>query len=279
MPRDGSPTRQRILDAAERLVIDNGFAATTVERVISDSQSSKGSFFHHFPSKNDLAKALVERYAAADVAQLDEAVAHVRALNLSPAARVLAFVELFELGADELMSAQSSCLYVSVLTERDLVTSGTTADIELAITAWRDELSHLLRDALPDSSTIDPDALADHLFVTFEGAFILSRATDDNGHMRSQVTILRQLLTALLDQPRTTSPKASTPATPHGAGRPQAGRGRGEPAVGRRDRPDSGGVRRVGRAGSVPSSAGAPGFLRGPVLGITVHGAAGVDRV
>ena len=205
MFRDGSSTRQRILDAAERLVIDNGFAATSVDRVIADARSSKGSFFHHFPSKNELAKALVERYAAADIAHLDGAIAHVRALNLTPAGRVLAFVEFFERGADELMSAQSSCLYVSMLTERDLVSSGTTADIEPAIIAWRDQLSRLLREALPEHPTIDTEALSDHLFVTFEGAFILSRATGDNGNMRRQLTILRQLLTALLALPHAVS--------------------------------------------------------------------------
>ncbi|MDN5765086.1 MAG: TetR/AcrR family transcriptional regulator [Humibacillus sp.] len=208
MSRDGSSTRERILDAAERLVIDNGFAATSVDRVIADASSSKGAFFHHFQSKNDLAKALVERYAAADRAHLDEAVAHVRALDVDPAGRVLAFVELFERGADELMSAQSSCLYVSVLTERDLVNSGTTADIEPAITAWRDQLSRLLSEALPEEGTVDTDALADHLFVTFEGAFILSRATGDKAHMRRQLHVLRQLLTSLLARPHAASARA-----------------------------------------------------------------------
>jgi TetR/AcrR family transcriptional repressor of nem operon len=40
--------------------------------------------------------------------------------------------------------------------------------------------------------------LADHVFATFEGAFILARSTNDPGHMRAQLAVLRQLLTALL---------------------------------------------------------------------------------
>ena len=75
MPRNGAPTRERILDAAERLVIDNGYAATSLDRVIAESHSSKGSFFHHFASKDELARALVERYAAADIAHLETALA------------------------------------------------------------------------------------------------------------------------------------------------------------------------------------------------------------
>ena len=206
MPRDGSATRQRILDTAERLVIDNGFAATSVDQVIAESGTSKGAFFHHFDSKTALARALVDRYAAADVGHLDRAVAQVEAATDDPAARVIAFLRVFEDGADELMAAQSSCLYVSVLTERQLASSGTWDQITRAVLAWRAELSRLLDDALldkagatrPDAVPVDTNALADHVFVTFEGAFILARSMNDAGHMRAQLRVLRQLLEALL---------------------------------------------------------------------------------
>ena len=55
--------------------------------------------------------------------------------------------------------------------------------------------------ALPPDSDLDAEALADHVFVTFEGAFILCRATGDPGHMRSQLRVLRQLVDSLLPQP------------------------------------------------------------------------------
>ena len=45
---------------------------------------------------------------------------------------------------------------------------------------------------------IDPDALADHLYTTFEGGFILSRTLSDPSAMRSQLRVYRQLLEALL---------------------------------------------------------------------------------
>jgi len=44
-------TRTKLLDAAERLMEQNGFAATRVDQIIDASQSSKGAFFHHFESK------------------------------------------------------------------------------------------------------------------------------------------------------------------------------------------------------------------------------------
>lgn len=198
MPRDGAATRKRILDAAERLVIDGGFAATSVDAVIAASRASKGAFFHHFPSKTALAQALVERYAAADRQHLLDAVATVEQATSDPVERVLRFVDLFVETADDLMAEQSSCLYVAVLTERQLAVAGTDAEIRSAIQIWRDGLGRLLRAALPAKSPVDVDALADHVFVTFEGAFILCRATGDPTHMRRQLATVRLLLNALL---------------------------------------------------------------------------------
>lgn len=47
-------------------------------------------------------------------------------------------------------------------------------------------------------NAVDPNALADHLFVTFEGAFILCRSTDEPEHMRAQLRVLRELASALV---------------------------------------------------------------------------------
>lgn len=202
MPRDGRLTRERILTTAQRLVIDNGMAATSVDEVIAASRSSKGAFFHHFESKRALAEALVDRYVAADIDSLHEALHHSRTHTDDPVERVIAFVRYFENTADDLMSDQSSCLYISILTERDLVAGGVSDPISKAVIAWREGFAELLRAAVDTrpgvDHDIDIDALADHVFVTFEGAFLLARSTGDPGHMRAQLRTLRVLLTALL---------------------------------------------------------------------------------
>lgn len=74
------------------------------------------------------------------------------------------------------------------------------SQITAAIVAWREAIADLLRAALPPDSDLDAEALADHVFVTFEGAFILCRATGDPGHMRRQLGALRRLFEVLLVQ-------------------------------------------------------------------------------
>src|SRR5688500_10753086 len=115
MPKDGTVNRERILDAAQHLVIENGFAATSLDQVIKVAGTSKGAFFHHFDSKLDLARSLTERYVAADLGQLRAALGATVSVA-DPVERVVAFIRYFEDAAEDLMSAQSNCLYVAVLT-------------------------------------------------------------------------------------------------------------------------------------------------------------------
>lgn len=202
MPRDGSPTRTRILDQAERLVLGQGFAATSVDEVIAAAGSSKGAFFHHFPTKADLGRALVERYAAADIDSLVTFMARAEEQADDPGEQLVAFVRLFEEAADDIVREnQSSCLYVSFIHDRQLHGDGSTGVIADAIVTWRDALRERIVASSrrrPLRGGLDPDALADHVFVTFEGAFILARSLHDPGHMRAQLRVLRQTLELVL---------------------------------------------------------------------------------
>lgn len=55
--------RMEILDAAQRLFMSRGYDATTVNDLITAVGISKGAFYHHFSSKDDVLRALVWRVA------------------------------------------------------------------------------------------------------------------------------------------------------------------------------------------------------------------------
>jgi TetR/AcrR family transcriptional repressor of nem operon len=200
MPRDGTATRERILDSAERLIIDRGFAATTVDAVLAETGATKGAFFHHFASKAELARALVERYAAHDVGVLEDFMARAEAESEDPAEQVVAFLRLFETAADELATVQSGCLYVSFVYEKQLFEDGTNDVIVDAVVTWRDRLREKLEQAAaahPPRIDVDLGSLADQVFTVFEGGFILARTMRDPGHLRTQLTHLRHYLELL----------------------------------------------------------------------------------
>jgi TetR/AcrR family transcriptional repressor of nem operon len=93
-----------------------------------------------------------------------------------------------------MVNEQPSCLYVSYVYERQLFEDGTNELIVAAIRAWRERIADRLRaaaEAHPPAATVDLDALADHVWATFEGAFILARAMGDPALMRRQLELVR----------------------------------------------------------------------------------------
>jgi len=204
MPRDGSATRERILAAAERLVVAKGLSGTSVDEIIAASSSSKGAFFHHFASKQALAEALTERYVAADLALLERGLEAAAATEADPVGRAIAFVRFLEDSAALLTADVGSglvgCLYTPVLVEFDLAGEGSIAQVDKAAAQWREQYAALLHEALADRGIrgVPVDAIADHVFVTFRGAFLLARATGDAARVKEQFRALRMLLWALL---------------------------------------------------------------------------------
>src|SRR5258708_36112840 len=59
-----SPTKQKLLDAAQELMLVKGFTATSVDEVCEAAGLTKGSFFHYFESKEHLGKVVAERFHA-----------------------------------------------------------------------------------------------------------------------------------------------------------------------------------------------------------------------
>ena len=65
-------TRERLLQAAASLMWERSFQATGVDDLCKRAQAKKGSFYHFFPSKIDLAIAAIEKtWAQAQVAVFD----------------------------------------------------------------------------------------------------------------------------------------------------------------------------------------------------------------
>jgi TetR/AcrR family transcriptional regulator, transcriptional repressor for nem operon len=57
-------SKARILDAALRVIRTKGYSATTIDDVCATAGLTKGSFFHHFKSKDELALAATAQFAA-----------------------------------------------------------------------------------------------------------------------------------------------------------------------------------------------------------------------
>lgn len=61
--RKGDVKRQELLDAAEKLFCSRGYEGASVQDILQATGISKGGFYHHFASKEEVMKALCARRA------------------------------------------------------------------------------------------------------------------------------------------------------------------------------------------------------------------------
>ena len=55
--------RAELIDCAQRLFLTRGYERTTINDVIAAAGLSKGAFYHHFRSKEDMLEAIADRFA------------------------------------------------------------------------------------------------------------------------------------------------------------------------------------------------------------------------
>lgn len=72
-PAPGSPARQRILETAFGLFYAHGLRAVGVDRIIAESGVAKATFYKHFPGKDDLVLAYLDKVDGIWRGQLAEA--------------------------------------------------------------------------------------------------------------------------------------------------------------------------------------------------------------
>ncbi len=98
----GEKTRARILEAATAGFAEQGYESTGVAEICERADVSKGAFYHHFSSKQDLFMELLQCW----LAQLDAGLAEFRDSRASVSEELLSMTEMictvFEVADDQL---------------------------------------------------------------------------------------------------------------------------------------------------------------------------------
>ena len=85
------PTRQRLLDAGLAMLLEHGYNDLGIQALLDATRIPKGSFYHHFGSKEDFALAVIDQYMQQVHAGLDLC---LNDLTRKPLERVRHFFEL-----------------------------------------------------------------------------------------------------------------------------------------------------------------------------------------
>jgi TetR/AcrR family transcriptional repressor of nem operon len=211
--RDSARTRAQILDAAQDLILDHGFGSTTVDAVVGRAGITKGAFFHHFGSKADLARALVDRYAAMDREHLAHHLERARKLASDPLQRVLVLIGLYEEDFEALAEPFPGCLFASYIYENKLFDETTLGVLRESTLMWREEMKVLLEQVIakyPPRMPVEVESLADLFYAITEGSFIMTKTLADRTLLARHAAHLRNYLQLLFDP----APESARPAPP-----------------------------------------------------------------
>ena len=112
---EAEETRQKILDAAERLFFVDGVSRTSLELIANAAGVTRGAIYWHFKNKVELFEALHERVKlpAEDIVERAMADGHPDPLGLIEQAMVESFVALTEDEQRQRVFTILTCIYLN----------------------------------------------------------------------------------------------------------------------------------------------------------------------
>jgi TetR/AcrR family transcriptional repressor of nem operon len=169
------PTKTRLLNAALHTIRCKGFAATTVDDICREAGVTKGSFFHYFKSKDELALSAIEYWEQTTGALFAGAPYHQAD---DPVDRLLGYIDFrSQILAGDL--ADYTCLLGTLVQE----TYDTHPHLRSAcLRALNSHIDTLARDAAQAHNLYTPDApwtpesLGTFIQAVLQGSFIFAKA-------------------------------------------------------------------------------------------------------
>src|SRR5437763_11868102 len=70
--QDSASTRGALVDAAEALFAEHGYAATSLDAIVARADVTKGALYHHYSGKQAVFEAVFERVEAAGARTVQE---------------------------------------------------------------------------------------------------------------------------------------------------------------------------------------------------------------
>jgi TetR/AcrR family transcriptional repressor of nem operon len=194
-----SPTRDKLLDAAQGLMLEKGFTATSVDDVCEAAGLTKGSFFHYFENKEHLGRVVAERFFSHGKEKFQAAPYRQKK---DPLDRVFGYVDfLIEMSRSPAMA--NGCLLGTFVQEL----SQTHPQIRAVCASCFEQAGEFLKQDLQEAKAKyaprakwSPQTLAEHVMAVMQGAMILAKAKQDRKVVEEQLVHVREYLKCVFEK-------------------------------------------------------------------------------
>jgi TetR/AcrR family transcriptional regulator, transcriptional repressor for nem operon len=193
-------SKTKLLDATLRVVRAKGYTATRIEDVCAEAGLTKGSFFHHFKSKEDLALSAVAHWQAMTSALFATAPYHEAT---GPLSRLIAYIEFRKaLLTGDL--PDFTCFVGTIVQEtyqtHPEVSAAAAGNIKShAKTLEADIRAAMRQHRVPRGWTAE--SLALHLQAVIQGSFILAKAKGSAAAAAESLDHLKRYVELLFRSP------------------------------------------------------------------------------
>lgn len=212
---ESSDTKRKLLDASVKLMRSKGFNATTVDDICGVAGVTKGGFFHYFQSKQDIAKAAVDRFREARRLAFEQAPFRKLA---DPLDRIYGRLNFIKKELLESVQVTGGCLVGMFAQEMAFTNPELRA-------ACQDSFLHLAQDFEKDlaaakahyapKADFDPKGLAILFVATYQGSVLMAKTTDNNTVIGENFDQFGRLLAALFSQSATPTTSIVPPIANH----------------------------------------------------------------
>jgi TetR/AcrR family transcriptional regulator, transcriptional repressor for nem operon len=185
---DRKTTREQIVEAADQLFYRQGYEHTSFSDIADVVQISRGNFYHHFKSKDDILDAVISRR----MANTQQMLGRWDADGDQPADRIRSFIDI--LLANRADIQRFGCPVGTLCAELAKLNHAAQAEANQIFTTYR---VWLRRQFTLLGHTADADVLAMHLLARSQGVAALANAFHDEKFIAQEVRQLYSWLDAL----------------------------------------------------------------------------------
>ncbi len=190
-------TRERILQAADKLFYQYGYHATGLEQILAEGGITKGNFYYHFKSKEALAIATLDWHFG----QVQNEVARIVGKNASPLQALLDVLDFFSTLIQEQKKAGGifGCYFGNFTLEMGNENPAIRTRLRAIFDDYHAAFKELLMKAaeakeLPEP--VQPEQLAGIAVSLLEGAILIDKAYQEPKEIFRAVAFLKNYLSS-----------------------------------------------------------------------------------